>query len=271
MLGHGSLGQLPLGSTQTSAAPSGHTLTASSGSYTYTGQSATLARNRNLTASNGSYSYTGQSVTIARNRNLTASYGTYTYTGQTATITHSAVTNYQLTASAGSYTYTGQSATIARNRNLTANYGAYLYTGQSADLVKGRVLTASYGTYSIAGQSVEINYAGNLIITTDTAKRLVEVWQRLGLDATAPLSETNLSAAFGSITLTKTGTTSVTSTRTGPTSSVVDPTTVINDLWQRLGLDPANPMTTSDTLITAGSVNQTRTVVTQDSVIITRT
>ena len=226
MLGHGSLGQLPLSATP-SASPSGYTLTASSGSYTYT----------------------GQSVTIARNRNLTASYGTYTYTGQTATITHSAVANYQLTASAGSYTY----------------------TGQSADLVKGRVLTASYGTYSIAGQSVEINYAGNLIITTDTAKRLVEIWQRLGLDATAPLSETNLSAAFGNITLTKTGTTSVTSTRTGPTSSVVDPTTVINDLWQRLGLDPANPMTTSDTLITAGSVNQTRTVVTQDSVVITRT
>ena len=154
---------------------------------------------------------------------------------------------------------------------IYAQAGSYAYTGQSADLVKGRVLTASYGTYSIAGQSVEINYAGNLIITTDTAKRLVEVWQRLGLDATAPLSETNLSAAFGNITLTKTGTTSVTSTRTGPTSSVVDPTTVINDLWQRLGLDPANPMTTSDTLITAGSVNQTRTVVTQDSVIITRT
>ena len=128
-----------------------------------------------------SYSYTGQTISIARNRNLSASYGSYTYAGQAADITYThAYNNYVINAQAGSYTY----------------------TGQSADLVKGRVLTASYGTYSIAGQSVEINYAGNLIITTDTAKRLVEIWQRLGLDATAPLSETNLSAAFGNITLT---------------------------------------------------------------------
>ena len=137
--------------------------------------------------------------------------------------------------------------------------------------VKGRVLTANYGTYSIAGQSVEISYNGNLIITTDTAKRLVEIWQRLGLDISAPLTETSLNANFGNITLTKTGTGTIISTRSGPTASVVDPTTVINDLWQRLGLDPSNPMSARDTLISAGSVTQTRATVAQDSVVITRT
>jgi hypothetical protein len=29
------------------------------------------------------------------------------------------------------------------------------------------------------------------------------------------------------------------------------------DVWQRLGLDPANPMTASDTAINAGAVSQT--------------
>ena len=99
----------------------------------------------------------------------------------------------------------------------------------------------------------------------------MEIWQRLGLDISAPLTETNLGANFGSITLTKTGTGTIISTRSGPTASVVDPTTVINDLWQRLGLDPSNPMSASDTLISAGSVTQTRATVAQDSVVITRT
>ena len=114
-------------------ATSTYTLDLQAGSYTYTGQSATIERDRVLTASAGSYTYTGQSVTILRKR--------------------------YLDASAGSYVITGQDATILRNRVLSASVGSYLYTGQSSALSHGYVLVASPGSYTLDGQSVDITVA----------------------------------------------------------------------------------------------------------------
>ena len=117
MLGHGSLGQLPLGSTQTSAAPSGYTLTCNSGTYAVAGQSAVIKRDLNLAAQAGTYSVTGQSAAIKHDRSLTASSGTYSVTGQSATITKASPGAYSITCQAGTYTLTGQSITITKSSN----------------------------------------------------------------------------------------------------------------------------------------------------------
>ena len=170
--------------------PNNYTLTCNAGSYTYTGQSATIDRHRALSASAGSYTYTGQSVDItytvpAVNYNITCNAGSYTYTGQSATISRNRV----LSANAGSYTYTGQSATIEKDRYLTASAGAYTYTGQQATITytpaavnysidcqpgsytltgqsitidRDRYLTANAGSYTYSGQQITVTHDRNL-------------------------------------------------------------------------------------------------------------
>lgn len=142
--------------------PNAYTLTAQAGSYSLTGQSATITRNRALTASAGSYAVTGQSATLVKGRVLTAQAGSYSLTGQSANIDYAAVTGYTLTAQAGSYSLTGQSAGINVGKVLAAQAGSYSLTGQSADVAIGRVLTAQAGSYTIAGQAATIDYSGGV-------------------------------------------------------------------------------------------------------------
>jgi hypothetical protein len=126
-----------------------YTLNAQSGSYTTTGQSATLLKHRNLSASSGSYSVTGQSVNI-------------TYSPTAAV--------YTLIAQTGSYGITGRSAALLRHRSLSTTTGSYSVSGQSAGLFKNRVLTASSGSYSITGRSVTITYTPTTPVYTLTAQ-----------------------------------------------------------------------------------------------------
>lgn len=143
--------------------PTNYSVIAQSGSYTYSGSSATITRNRSLSASAGSYTYTGSSAVLTKgaalnHRSLTANAGSYTYTGSTATL----VRGRSLSATAGSYSYSGQSATIRRNRSLTASSGSYTYTGQSATILRGRSLSASAGSYAYSGQSAALSRGRSL-------------------------------------------------------------------------------------------------------------
>lgn len=88
-----------------------------------------------LTASYGSYSVTGQTATVSLDRVLTASYGAYSLTGQSATLTYAGA--YVITAQSGSYSLTGQSATLLMGRLLSAQNGVYSVAGQAADIVVG--------------------------------------------------------------------------------------------------------------------------------------
>jgi hypothetical protein len=106
-----------------------------------------------ITALNGSYTVSGQTATISRNRALTASNGNYSITGQNASLDFGRV----LAASNGNYVVTGQSATLVRGRVLTASNGSYGVTGQSATVSFGRLLSAQNGVYSVTGQVVDIS------------------------------------------------------------------------------------------------------------------
>ena len=154
-----------------SSGPNTYRITASAGTYTYTGQSATILKSRIVSASSGSYTYTGQAATIKRSRLVSAASGSYTYTGQAATILKSKL----VSAASGSYTYTGQTATILHSRLVTASSGSYVYTGQNATITytpssAKYTVTADAGSYSINGQDATITYVGTSVPVTAPAE-----------------------------------------------------------------------------------------------------
>lgn len=131
--------------------------------------------------------------------------------------------------------------------------------GQAATTVTGQLQSAIQ--VGLLGQSVTAsagtitpNIVTSYTISPESGLRLMDIWQRFGLDIAAPLTETDVAAVFGSVTLTKTGTTTLTSTRAGQGVVPTDLNSVILEVWQRLALDPNNPMAASDTVITAGSI-----------------
>ena len=151
-----------------------YTLTAAAGSYTLTGQAATLKAGRVVTGAAGSFSLTGQAASLLKTSKVTADAGGYTLSGQAATLkagrlltgaagsytlSGQAATLYRaltLTGAAGSYTLSGQAATFALTRKLTAAAGAYTLSGQAATLKAGRVLTAAAGSYTLTGQAATL-------------------------------------------------------------------------------------------------------------------
>lgn len=138
-----------------------YTLTCNAGSYSLSGQSATLLKTKLITANAGAYTYSGVSAGLARNRVLTAQAGSYAFAGQSAGLLKTKL----ITASAGSYTYTGVNAGLLKTKLLNANAGAYSFAGQDAVLTKttagAYTLTCLAGSYTLNGQSATLTYSGS--------------------------------------------------------------------------------------------------------------
>ncbi len=98
---------------------SNYSLTCDAGSYSLTGQSATLSRAVALACNAGSYTFTGRDATLNKAVKLTCNAGSYTFTGFAATLTKTGVTHYSLTCDRGIYSLTGQSATLTVTRVAT--------------------------------------------------------------------------------------------------------------------------------------------------------
>lgn len=162
------------------AAPNVYTLTGLGGSYSLTGQSVSINRNRSLSANGGNYSLTGNSAGIFLNRTLTAIGGVYNITGNSVDITYTASsisakvswvqfsipeagTQYTLTAQGGSYTLSGSSIDILRNKNLIISGGSYSITGASSSILKSKLISSSGGEYVVTGSPTIINRNRNLL------------------------------------------------------------------------------------------------------------
>lgn len=180
------------------SAPTNYPLTANSGSYSVTGSSATVSKNRAVTSSSGSYALTGESATITKVKSypITALSGAYSLTGRAAEIRYvqtlpASVAHllteagdnlaqedgfllaiepleFIVTTGQGSYSYAGSNATIKRGLALTASSGAYSLTGQSATLLKTRVITASSGSYALSGQTATIRRSKSVTSSSGT-------------------------------------------------------------------------------------------------------
>lgn len=127
---------------------SGYTLTAAAGTYTLTGQAATLQASRLLAAAQGSYGLSGQDAALRKAYPLTAAQGSYALTGQPAGLAVARV----ITAAQGSYALTGIAANLVYGKTLAAEQGTYSLSGQAAGVRLARVMAASQGSYTLSGQ-----------------------------------------------------------------------------------------------------------------------
>lgn len=129
-------------------------LNAESGTFTYTGQDAFFSLAKNFNAEAGTFSYLGQDATLSRSYSFNAEAGTFSYLGQDATLTRS----YSFNAEAGTFSYTGQAATLNRSYSFNAEAGSFSYTGQNATLNRTYVFDAEDGTFTYLGQDAELLY-----------------------------------------------------------------------------------------------------------------
>jgi len=147
------------------------TLTADVGSYTVTGNAASLIAPKTLTAAAGSYVITGVAAATKYNRLVNAAVGNYTITGSDA------LADYVITAATGSYNITGVASALLQGRRLTADVGSYTITGVDAAFITGIRLVAESGSYTVTGVANNLLY--NRLITANTASYTIS-----GQDAT---------------------------------------------------------------------------------------
>jgi hypothetical protein len=131
-------------------------VTAEQGSYTVTGQDATLLKTTIMQAETGTYTVSGQDALFeigGTDRVMPAEYGTYAITGNDATLAPA----YALSCEHGFYALLGQAASLVyappATYSLLCEAGSYTHTGNDANL-DARRLYAEYGTYEVSGFSV---------------------------------------------------------------------------------------------------------------------
>jgi hypothetical protein len=128
-------------------------LLAGAGNYALTGAGA--ASDLELSVDSGSFSWTGQAATLAVGGGvtLTANSGTYALSGQTSSA------NISLPLSGGAFSLTGQAASFAQSGSLAAGLGVFGLAGQSAGFTQGTnnfTLSAFPGSFSLIGQPVTV-------------------------------------------------------------------------------------------------------------------
>lgn len=114
--------------------------------------------NYDITAQHGTFSLSGQSVTISRNRALSPTHGTFSLSGQNITLLRSKL----VTAQHGTFSLTGQDAMVSRNRALSPLHGSFALAGQDAGITytpvtAGYELIAEHGTFTLTGQDAELS------------------------------------------------------------------------------------------------------------------
>lgn len=141
-------------------ASSGFTLTADSGSYALSGQSANPLYARIMAGEQGSYTLTGVDALLVKSGSFsfTADAGAYTLVGANALV------DVSMNAEAGSYALTGQAATLTytqlSNFSITADSGTYALTGQVSNLLFGAQLLAGTGAYAVTGRQAGLTWSG---------------------------------------------------------------------------------------------------------------
>jgi hypothetical protein len=164
---YGLTANLPGGHTYKTSAPTdgAYSLTADRGTFTLTGQAATLRVARKLAAAHRTFTLSGQNATLRRGYPLAGGQATFSLAGQAANLRIAR----KLVAAQGTFTLAGQAANLNRTGNgLTAEPATFALSGQSATLRVGRKLAAARGTFSLAGQAAALQRARNLVAATGT-------------------------------------------------------------------------------------------------------
>lgn len=125
------------------------TLAADAGSFTITGTTASLERNRLVSAVTGTFTISGTAASLEFNRLLSAGVGSYLITGTAANLFKGIV----MSAVSGGFAITGTAAGLLRAYIMALASGSYTITGTAATLAILRFLTllASSGAFVITG------------------------------------------------------------------------------------------------------------------------
>lgn len=113
------------------------------------------------------------------------------------------------------------------------------------------VLAANVSVLNAASSGAYTEAAASL--SAVDIQRLSEIWARMELDPANPLSVSTTQLTVGTImqAISANG-----ATRTGALLGISeDASTMILEIWQRLGLDPANPLVQTATTLDAGGVH----------------
>jgi len=132
-----------------------YSLSADAGSFVLAGTDAYLARTQYiLYPEEGTFTFTGEDATLVHylvsDYTLDADAGTITLTGSSVTLE----AYYPITAEEGTFEITGSTAALLYSRIMTASGVAYTVTGQAATLVYTKILLASEGSFVLVGQNV---------------------------------------------------------------------------------------------------------------------
>jgi hypothetical protein len=125
------------------------TITANAGSFTLSGQSATLTRGLKATGGTGTFTLSGQSANLLRGLKVTGGTGTFTLSGHAATLLH----NHVVGAGVGSFTLSGQAATLVKSYPLSAGTGSFTLTGNDATFTRTYVVGGGTGSFTLGGQA----------------------------------------------------------------------------------------------------------------------
>jgi hypothetical protein len=155
----------------------GYTLTAESGSFSFTGMAASLLMSFVLTAATGSFAFNSTTAGLLYHHVLAAESANYPETGTAGDLLKASA----LSAEAGNFAFSGSSAGLLASRilnvessnypwtgtpaglnfgfTLAADSGPYAWTGSDADLLKANVLTVEAGAYDFAGSNADLLWA----------------------------------------------------------------------------------------------------------------
>lgn len=117
----------------TSSGGTAYTLTAATGTFTLSGQTAGLRVARRVSAASRAFTVSGQTAGLRVARRVAAGNGAFVVSGQSATLVvrH----NTKVTAASGSFALSGQPNTLTRRLHLLAGSGSFALIGRAvADL-----------------------------------------------------------------------------------------------------------------------------------------
>ncbi len=143
------------------ASGSPFSLVAANGSFTHTGQNASLVIAGRTTGDLGTFTFTGRDVGLNYSaggaKTLVSSQGSFSFTGQEIGF------DYAVPFSELQYTLTGQNVTLTVTlaaKILTAAHGSFTHTGQTAGLAFNHGTTGALGSYTLTRVNATLTYSG---------------------------------------------------------------------------------------------------------------
>jgi hypothetical protein len=128
------------------------------GAFTLTGNAADLRHNPDIEAGVGTFTLTGNAADALHNVRIEAVTGSFGLTGNDATLTEA--TPKAIAAETGAFTLASNGATLRRNYALTAEPGAFIASGQPATFRRTWTIQAGTGTFSFTGNPASLTELG---------------------------------------------------------------------------------------------------------------